>query len=590
MLIKSVRIRTSSGAGALTQHLLNGEDNEAVSLVRGAIGDLRDAVADARQHGRTYALRHIILSPQHEIDRVHFERALTRLAGEFGFDIDAVIAVEHTKPRSVPGVARKHWHIVVPEVNAVSGQVLSNRNDHARHEKISRLLELEFGHPIIPGAHDMAVLAALRRDGLGDAADRLAANLGQGPRPSEAFTTAAHQQAKRSGLDLAVIKQHVRAAAAEATGGVDFRDRLSRHGLSIAPGDKADTWIVAGPGGVFLGSGPRLSGLSKGAFNKLMETIQHDHEHPDRTGGIKPADRPDDPHRHPGDPEGRGNDPVPGSSDGIANAGGAGLVPGNGHRAFADDRNGHRAEPGQPGSTASTPQRADDSDDVAAHGRGLIEAFRTAAKSLAALTRSELARSYANRTNDHLSRMEAQAHARIAAANAQAGPQLSNKLAAARMYSEAVGARHDALWRSYRALEERMATPPPSTGFLARLWGKPAPAQNNEALERQHATLRSEIIVAERNVMAAMAGVSHAEKSDAASRAQHVGAVQAELRLAQNALGEVFRARRIVSVFPGIVFTGPAFITSMAQRIERRRRDGRRNPQARNIWGLPLDF
>jgi hypothetical protein len=590
MLIKSVRIRTSSGAAALTHHLMNGEDNEAVSMVRGAIGDLGDAVADARQHGRTYALRHIILSPQLEIDQVQFEQALARLAGEFGFCIDAVVTVEHTKPRSVPGVARKHWHIVVGEVTAVSGQVLSNRHDHARHEKISRLLELEFGHPIIAGAHDMAVLASLRRDGLGDAADRLAAHLGQGARPSEAFTTAAHQQAKRSGLDLAVIKQHVRTAAAEATGGSDFRDRLSRHGLSIAAGDKADTWIIGGLNGIFLGSGPRLSGLSKGAFNKLMETTQHDHNHPDRTGGILPADRPDDPHRHPDNPEGHGYNSVTGPSDGIADARGAGFVPGNCHRPVADDRDGHRAEPGQPGSTAPTPQRADHRHDTAAHGRGLIEAFGTAVKSLSALTRSELGQTYASRTSDHLSSLEAEAHARIAAAKALAGPQPSKKLAASRMYFEAVAARHDALWRSYRALEQQMATPPPTPGFLARLLRKPVSVQNNAALERQHARLRSELIVSERSLTGALAGVSQAEKADAVARADHLGAVQAELRLAHDALGDIFRARRIVSVFPRFIFTGLPFITSTAQRIERRRRDGWRNPQAVNIWGLPLDF
>jgi hypothetical protein len=91
-------------------------------------------------------------------------------------------------------------------------------------------------------------------------------------------------------------------------------------------------------------------------------------------------------------------------------------------------------------------------------------------------------------------------------------------------------------------------------------------------------------------VMAAMAGVAQAEKADAATRADHVGTVRAELRLAHDALGEISRARKIVRVFPSIVFTGPAFITSTAQRIERRRRDGRRNPQAVDIWGLPIDF
>src|SRR5690606_8817911 len=114
--------------------------------------------------------------------------------------------------RATEGVTDRHWHLVVAETNAATGRVLSSRFDHPRHEKIARLLELEFGHPVNAGAHDVAVLAALRDEGLGDLADRLAGELGHGPRPVAAYTTQAHQAAKRDGIDLAQARQHVRTA------------------------------------------------------------------------------------------------------------------------------------------------------------------------------------------------------------------------------------------------------------------------------------------------------------------------------------------------------------------------------------------
>ncbi len=228
----------------MARHLTDGGDNESVAVLRGTVADLHDAVDDAKRFNRVYALRHFIIAPQLAMDRAQFERAAQALGDEFGFDPALALVVEHQKARAVEGAADRHWHLVVPETDAATGRVLSSRFDHARHEKIARLLEMEFAHPIVPGAHDVAVLAALRNEGHDDLADRLAGALGHGPKPASAYTSDGHQAAKRQGIDLATVRQHVRAAWAASRGGDDFRARLAGHGIDLAPGEKPGVVVI----------------------------------------------------------------------------------------------------------------------------------------------------------------------------------------------------------------------------------------------------------------------------------------------------------------------------------------------------------
>jgi hypothetical protein len=212
MVIKAVRIRTKSGAGPLVRHLLNADDNEAVAVVQGNVADLKDAVEDAKRFARIHALRHFIISPALTLNRDQFHRAAATLATEFGFDLSTALIVEHRKSRSDSEATDTHWHLVVAEVDGSTGKVLSSAHDRARHEKVARMLEVLFGHPIVNGSHDIAVLAALRREGRSDLADQLSGHLGVGPAPTEAFTTPVHQAAKRQGIDLAEMKIAVRRA------------------------------------------------------------------------------------------------------------------------------------------------------------------------------------------------------------------------------------------------------------------------------------------------------------------------------------------------------------------------------------------
>ena len=589
MLIKASRIRASAGAGALARHLKNGDDNESIVMVRGTIADLHDAVTDAKRFNRVYALRHFVIAPQIAMNRQQFERAAKALGDEFGFDPDMALVVEHQKARSVEGVADRHWHIVVAETDASTGKVLSSSFSHPRHEKVARLLELEFGHPIIAGAHDVAVLAALRGEGQADLAERLAGALGHGPKTASAYTTKAHQAAKRSGIDLAQARQHIREAWADSTNADDFRTRLAGHGLELAAGDKPGVLIVRTiAGGVVLGAANRLTGARRADFTAFLERADHDHQHPTERSDR----RPDDLGRH-GHPQTRsGHDPVARQGDGAADGGGDRELPRLHHEPAPDDRGRDRAKPEVAGGTSRQTGRAGDRHGASQDaGSGLIAAFTTAVRALAGIDGKGIGMSHQQRLANHLEAIEAKAHAEIAAAKALPSPTQS-RLDAARLYEKATGQRHDDLIKRLRAVEASLSIPVPTPSITDRLLGrKPADPVNRVALEREHADIRSELIDAGRNTMAAIATVARAEKDHAAARVAHHAEADGMVRHAQEMLAEVERSRRIVSLYPRLVWTGPVFATWTGQKYERtRRRREVRNPWARNLWGLPLDF
>lgn len=195
------------------------------------------------------------------------------------------------------------------------------------------------------------------------------------------------------------------------------------------------------------------------------------------------------------------------------------------------------------------------------------------------------------RLANHLGIIEAKANAEIAAASALPAPTQS-RLDAARLYEKGTGQRHDELLRQYRAVEAAMCEPSPTPSILDRLLGrKPADTVDRIALERQHAALRGELITAERQTLSAMAGVARAEKDHAAARATRESEAEKMVRDGRALLAEVERTRQIVALYPRLVWSGPAFAARTGQKYERARRKRElRNPFAKTIWGLPIDF
>jgi hypothetical protein len=294
VIIKSKRIRARGSALKRSlAHICDGEDNDKVALVRGNLADLEDARADALRFARQYCVRHWIASPAREISRDQFDDLIGRLAAEFEFDPHRVVAWEHTKDRATPDGCRQHFHILAPEVDPIGGSVMSSSHDHARHEKLARSVELAWGHAIVPGAHTLAVSAALDREGNTELAAALRAS--QPPkRPRQSFDENDHQRAKREGLDMPRLRIVVSEALQSSRSLQVFEAKLSAVGLRLRAGDKTGGLIVETSEGILVGSLARITRLRKEAlaerlkFNAAEQSAPLEHS----PGDLSPTEAP----------------------------------------------------------------------------------------------------------------------------------------------------------------------------------------------------------------------------------------------------------------------------------------------------------
>lgn len=281
MIITSSRIRARSGHKAVAAHVLRGKDNEKITILSGGEHQLADAVDDAKRWGRAYGIRHFTINPAVSISREQAAEVLQELATEFQFDPAEATVIEHQKRRADGKGHDRHWHVLVSEVDAITGRCMSSSHTYARQEKVARVAEIRFGHPVTPGRHNKAVVEALRREGRLEIAQKLeAAGITQGQLPHSAFTAEQHQEAKRKGLDLPAAKSVVAAAWQRSDSAKALSAALAEHGLTIRQGEKRDTWILTDEKGRFLGALHRLAGVRKGQVSQRMQEVPvHENQH-----------------------------------------------------------------------------------------------------------------------------------------------------------------------------------------------------------------------------------------------------------------------------------------------------------------------
>ena len=275
MIIKATRVRTRGSAlKKLIAHIENAEDNEEVVTLRGNFADLWDARDDARTFGREYCVRQWVVSPSNDATFEKMLEAVDRLAVEFGFDPAKAVARGHKKAKAVEGLFDKHLHILVPEVDPITGRVLSSSNDWLRGEKVGKILSVDWQEALVELVNPKAILAALKRDGREDvaAAYRKAFPEG-GPRPVAAFDAAAQQRLKRNGLDLPALRVLIESAWTSAANRSQVQANLLTHGLLCKSGDKPGVYLIETADGEQIGSLARLAKLKKSELLKKMETV-----------------------------------------------------------------------------------------------------------------------------------------------------------------------------------------------------------------------------------------------------------------------------------------------------------------------------
>jgi hypothetical protein len=232
------------GDEALADHLMCGDENEVVEILpaRGVAAtglrtQLREMVARAA-HGRTHRpIHHLHADPSTEWTEAQYARHLILYETEFGLVGQPRLAVRHRKH------GRGHRHYVWSLVRR-DGSLISMSHDYARREKISRILEFEFGEPHVAGRHNRAVAAALRREGRMDVAASIeAAGLLEVERPMAQWTSAEREQAKRTRVRKPTIENAVLTAWRHTSDGPGFEATLEVEGLALAMGNEVPVLV-----------------------------------------------------------------------------------------------------------------------------------------------------------------------------------------------------------------------------------------------------------------------------------------------------------------------------------------------------------
>lgn len=272
MIVKESRIRTKSGAGALSRHVLHGAKNEAIRVLAGSDWLMRDHIREARRERLTYGLRHIAFNPDKAMSDNQLSDFACRLCEELHADPEHLTLVIHQKDGST------HGHLILPEWQG--NHVLESRFTWMRLEKVARLEETRLGHALVPGRHDKAIAKALRREGYHQAAEQVTALIpvSDSAKPCAAYTSQARRITERQGLDLPAMKKLVSALWSQSDGLKSFRAALAEHGLTIREGDRADkrpgAHIIEDQDGKLIGSFTRLTKVKMAEFRKLLAEEQ----------------------------------------------------------------------------------------------------------------------------------------------------------------------------------------------------------------------------------------------------------------------------------------------------------------------------
>lgn len=275
MIIKATRIVAADSWHGLWRHLMRTDENEDVRIIEGQKFNLNQAVLDAVSHGCGYGLRHVMLNPELEITPKQFEACQLAYQREFGAEAPLLI-VEHQKPRAGGLGFERHRHMVFAECLETQ-RVLDSRFIKIRNEKVARLCELAWGHPLTSGKHNDKVIQHLEASPHA-AMKQAAAHLKQAFWGGEVllqatFTDAAHQTTKRRAGHsvLPAMRAELRQLWQEMGCVLQtFVERAGERGYLVTQGDKPGVWLIENAEGYHLAL-HRVLRLRRQDLEELMD-------------------------------------------------------------------------------------------------------------------------------------------------------------------------------------------------------------------------------------------------------------------------------------------------------------------------------
>ncbi|MGE7157241.1 relaxase/mobilization nuclease domain-containing protein [Methylorubrum rhodesianum] len=340
-------MRGQGEGDALARHLMKPENDEVVVIPARGLGspDIRGQIQELRAlslGGRTdRPIYHLHVDPEDAIQDNAGARARwwALFEAEFGLASHPYCGVEHFKKD------RRHEHRVYSLVRP-DGRVVDLAHDFARREKVSRVVEFEFGMPApTPSKHARAIVKALREQGRDDvAAWMVASGTTEAARPVARLSPQERLIEERTGVPLDDLRSAALAAWRESADGPAFLAALRARGLDLREG-RSGPVVVDGTGTAHLATrlvgaaarrqdGARIPAAAVKERLAGLTLTAHGDGHDGRQAGR-------DPHRDPG------RQAAPGSAGGGVGArGDAGGAEHAGGAPGAHDGGGRHGERG----------------------------------------------------------------------------------------------------------------------------------------------------------------------------------------------------------------------------------------------------
>jgi ATP-dependent exoDNAse (exonuclease V) alpha subunit len=221
-----VRGGSRAGPVRLAMHLQRADTNERVVVeeLRGvAARTLTEALREMHALGggakssKTLYHASINVRVTDTMTPERWQKAVDDLERELGLSGQPRVVVRHVKE------GREHTHVVWSRIDLERNRAISDSHNYRYHERVSRRLEIEFGHKPTKGVH-------IGREGQ--------KRLGRTPGLDQL------QQAGRIGIDLDRIRADLREAWERTDSGAAFNAAIEEKGYILARGDRRDFVVV----------------------------------------------------------------------------------------------------------------------------------------------------------------------------------------------------------------------------------------------------------------------------------------------------------------------------------------------------------
>lgn len=249
MIIKSSQ---RSGGKSLAKHLTS-PVNERVTLiatfgvnssdVAGAIAEMKMVAMGSCAKKYLY---HVSASPEDGVEMTEsdWERVWSLYDKEHGLHDLQYIEIEHEKNQRV------HRHRVYNRVSLENLTAVNLSWTRLKNETVSRQLEVELGHSIIPGGNNRSVIKHLEKNGRLDIAEKLMQAGISDSHPSIVSYTHKEWQSMSRGSPLDSMREMLADAWRSSDSSKSFMAAVTAYGFTIAQGDK--TPVAIDPDGLVV--------------------------------------------------------------------------------------------------------------------------------------------------------------------------------------------------------------------------------------------------------------------------------------------------------------------------------------------------